>query len=105
MLLTEVQQFQQNGLKKLLNDPNSGVIEIPGKLKGKNGYKVLAYLGKQANINGVWNVDTINGEYFVVHCGTELYEMRTDFSGYTVILSGLADRISKGIIINSKLLI
>lgn len=80
-------------------------VNTNGTIEKRNGYKVLAYLGQNANINGIWNVDTINGEYFVVHCGTKLYEMKTDFSSYTEILSGLADRISQGLIISSKLLI
>lgn len=78
---------------------NNGVIEK------RNGYKVLAYLGQSANINGIWNVDTINGEYFIVHCGSKLFEMQVNFSSYTEIFSGLADKISQGTIINSKLLI
>lgn len=80
-------------------------INNNGTIEKRNGYKVLAYLGEKANINGVWNVDTVNGEYFVVHCGTKLYEMKTDFSSYTEIFDGLADRISQGAIINSKLLV
>lgn len=80
-------------------------INTNGTIEKRNGYKVLAYLGKQANINGIWNVDTIDGEYFIVHCGTSLFEMNTDFSGYTEILTGLKDNISQGVIINSKLLI
>lgn len=80
-------------------------VNTNGTIEKRNGYKKLAYLGQNANINGIWNVDTINGEYFVVHCGTKLYEMKTDFSSYTEILSGLADRISQGLIISSKLLI
>ena len=80
-------------------------VNTNGTIEKRNGYKVLAYLGQKANINGIWNVDTINGEYFVVHCGTKLYEMQTDFTSYTEILTGLADTISQGVIINSKLLI
>ncbi len=80
-------------------------INNNGTIEKRNGYKVLAFLGEKANINGIWNVDTVNGEYFVVHCGTKLYEMKTDFSSYTEIFTGLDDRISKGAIINSKLLI
>ena len=57
-------------------------INNNGTIEKRNGYKVLAYLGQGANINGVWNVDTVNGEYFIVHCGTSLFEMNTDFSGY-----------------------
>lgn len=80
-------------------------INNNGTIEKRNGYKILAYLGQNANINGIWNVDTVNGEYFVVHCGTKLYEMKTDFSSYTEIFEGLEDRISQGAIINSKLLI
>lgn len=80
-------------------------INTNGTIEKRNGYKVLAYLGQNANINGIWNVDTINGEYFVVHCGTKLYEMEVDFSSYTEIMTDLNDTISQGAIINSKLLI
>lgn len=80
-------------------------INTNGTIEKRNGYKVLAYLGQKANINGVWNVDTISGEFFIIHCGTKLYEMKTDFSSYTEILDDLKDEVSQGIIINSKLLI
>lgn len=80
-------------------------INNNGTIEKRNGYKVLAYLGQKANINGIWNVDTVSGEFFIVHCGAKLYEMKTDFSSYTEILTGLANTISQGVIINSKLLI
>lgn len=80
-------------------------INNNGTIEKRNGYKVLAYLGERANINGIWNVDTVTGEYFVVHCGTKLYEMQPDFSSYEVIKEGLADSISQGVVIDSKLLI
>lgn len=80
-------------------------INTNGTIEKRNGYKVLAYLGKKAEIYGIWNVDTIDGEYFIVHCGNSLFEMATDFSSYTEILTGLANNISQGVIINSKLLI
>lgn len=80
-------------------------INTNGTIEKRNGYKILAYLGQEANINGIWNVDAVDGEYFVVHCGTKLYEMQTDFSSYTELLIGLADRKSQGAVINSKLLI
>lgn len=80
-------------------------INENGTIRKRNGYKVLAYLGQNANINGIWNVDTVNGEFFIVHCGTKLYEMKTDFSSYTEILTGLADNFSQGIVIGGKLLI
>lgn len=76
-----------------------------GTIEKRNGYKIITCLGENANINGIWNVDTVTGELFVVHCGDKLYEMNKNFSSYTEIMSGLANRISKGVIINSKLLI
>ena len=80
-------------------------INNNGAIEKRNGYKVLAYLGQTANINGIWNVDTIEGEYFIVHCGTKLFEMAIDFSSYTEIFTGLNDVISQGVIIKSKLII
>lgn len=80
-------------------------INENGTIKKRNGYKVLAYLGQNANINGIWNVDTVSGEFFIVHCGTKLYEMKTDFSSYTKILTNLADNLSQGIVMGGKLLI
>ena len=80
-------------------------INNNGTIEKRNGYKVLAYLGQKANINGIWNVDTINGESFIVHCGTKLYEMKTDFSSYTEIMTELANTRSVGAIIDSKLII
>lgn len=80
-------------------------INTNGTIEKRNGYKVLAYLGQKANINGIWNVDTINGEFFIVHCGTKLYEMKTDFSSYTEIMTELANTRSVGAIIDSKLII
>ena len=43
-------------------------INNNGSIEKRNGYKVLAYLGKEANINGIWNVDTVTGEYFNWAC-------------------------------------
>lgn len=80
-------------------------INTNGTIEKRNGYEILAYLGLNANINGIWNVDTIAGEFFIVHCGTKLFEMETDFSSYTEIMSGLKNARSQGVIINSKLLI
>lgn len=95
--ITDIDKRRTPDGKNFVN--NNGTIEK------RNGYKRLVYLGQNANINGIWNVDTVSGEFFVVHCGTKLYEMQVDFSSYEVILEGLADTISQGAIINSKLLI
>lgn len=94
-----------NEIDKRRSPDAYNVLNNNGTIEKRNGYKVLAYLGNNANINGIWNVDTVTGEYFIVHCGTKLYEMKTDFSSYEVILTGLADRMSSGVIINGKLLI
>ena len=80
-------------------------INNNGTIEKRNGYKIIACLGKNANINGIWNVDTINGECFIIHCGDKLYEMDKNFNDYTEIMSGLSNKISKGVVINSKLLI
>lgn len=80
-------------------------INNNGMIEKRNGYKILAYLGQNANINGIWNVDTVDGEYWVIHCGTKLYEMELDFSEYTEILTGLSNTISEGAVIGGKLLI
>ena len=94
-----------NEIDKRRSPDAYNIINNNGAIEKRNGYKVLAYLGENANINGSWNVDTVNGEYFIIHCGTKLYEMKTDFSSYEVILEGLADTKSNGVIINNKLLI
>lgn len=80
-------------------------INNNGAIEKINGYKILAYLGDKANLNGMWNVDTTRGEFFIVHCGKKLYEMKTDFSNYQVLLDGLADTSSTGIILSNKLVI
>ena len=80
-------------------------INKNGSIEKINGYKVLAFLGDNAKINGMWNVDTLRGEFFIVHCGSKLYEMATDFSSYTVILTGMKDAYSTGFILNNKLCI
>lgn len=94
-----------NEIDKRRSPEAYNVISNNGSIEKRNGYKILAYLGNNANINGIWNVDTVSGEFFIVHCGTKLYEMKTDFSSYVEILTGLANVISSGLIINSKLLI
>ena len=80
-------------------------INNNGAIEKINGYKKIVYLGDNARINGMWNVDTTRGEFFVVHCGTKLYEMQTDFSSYQVILEGLANKTTTGIILANKLII
>lgn len=80
-------------------------INNNGTIEKRNGYKIITCLGESVNINGIWNVDSVNGECFVVHCGNKLYEMDKNFDNYTEIMSGLSNKRSKGTVINSKLLI
>lgn len=94
-----------NTIDKRRSPEAFNIINNNGSIEKRNGYKILAYLGNNANINGIWNVDTVSGEFFIVHCGTKLYEMKKDFSSYVEILTGLANVASSGLIINSKLLI
>lgn len=79
------------------------VINNDGYNEKRYGYDVLNTIG--TNINGVWNIDTNLGDLFLVHSGTYLYQCNSDFSEYTLILSGMSNNRSKGIYINEYLII
>lgn len=84
--------------------PNAyNVINNDGYNEKRYGYDVLNTIG--TNINGVWNIDTNLGDLFLVHSGTYLYQCNSDFSEYTLILSGMSNNRSKGIYINEYLII
>lgn len=74
-----------------------------GFLETRYGHKILINV-ENAPINGVWNIDA-NNDIFVVHCGTNLYEVSSDFKDKVLIRSGLADTKSTGLYLNGKLLI
>lgn len=74
-----------------------------GFLETRYGHKILINVDN-APINGVWNIDA-NNDIFVVHCGTNLYEVSSDFKNKVLIRSGLADTKSTGLYLNGKLLI
>ena len=74
-----------------------------GFLETRYGHKILINVDN-APINGVWNIDA-NNDIFVVHCGTNLYEVSSDFKDKVLIRSGLADTKSTGLYLNGKLLI
>ncbi|MBR5795063.1 MAG: hypothetical protein IKY26_02835 [Erysipelotrichaceae bacterium] len=74
-----------------------------GFLETRYGHKILLNVDN-APINGVWNIDA-NNDIFVVHCGTNLYEVSSDFKEKVLIRSGLADTKSTGLYLNGKLLI
>ena len=70
--------------------PNAyNVINNDGYNEKRYGYDVLNTIG--TNINGVWNIDTNLGDLFLVHSGTYLYQCNSDFSEYTLILSGMSN--------------
>lgn len=74
-----------------------------GFLETRYGHKILLNVDN-APVNGVWNIDA-NNDIFVVHCGTNLYEVSSDFKEKVLIRSGLADTKSTGLYLNGKLLI
>ncbi|MEG1705079.1 MAG: hypothetical protein RR290_00700 [Clostridia bacterium] len=88
----------------LKRSPDSkNMINVDGYLQKRYGYKLVKqFTGK---INGIWNMDTINGEVNIIHLGTKLYEVSSDFSISVEIKAGLEDTISAGIVFNGKLLI
>ena len=74
-----------------------------GFLETRYGHKILINVDN-APINGVWNIDA-NNDIFVVHCGTNLYEVSSDFQNKVLIRSGLANTKSTGLYLGNKLLI
>lgn len=74
-----------------------------GFLETRYGHKILINVDN-APINGVWNIDA-NNDIFVVHCGTNLYEVSSDFQNKVLIRSGLANIKSTGLYLGNKLLI
>lgn len=83
---------------KMINFVNNN-----GFLETRYGHKILINVDN-APINGVWNIDA-NNDIFVVHCGTNLYEVSSDFKEKVLIRSGLANTKSTGLYLNGKLLI
>ena len=83
---------------KMINFVNNN-----GFLETRYGHKILTHVDN-APINGVWNIDA-NKDIFVVHCGTNLYEVSSDFKDKVLIRSGLANTKSTGLYLGNKLLI
>lgn len=88
----------------LKRSPESvNMISVDGYLQKRYGYKaVKSFTGK---INGIWNMDTPNGEVNIVHAGAKLYEVSSDWSIAVEIKSGLSDNISQGLVFKGSLLI
>lgn len=79
------------------------MINIDGYLQKRFGYKSIFSIN--APINGIWNIDTSNGEVIIIHAGTKLYQVSSDFSQYTQIKTGLTNAISSGMVFKGKLII
>ena len=95
---TEITDVNLNRSPDALN-----MINEDGYLEKRKGTKTLINLG--AKINGIWNMDTSNGEVLIIHVGTELYEISSDFKVKVKIKTGLNNKKSSGLVFKSKLVI
>lgn len=82
----------------------TNLVNNNGFLESRHGHKIVYTVNEGKNINGVWNIDA-HKEVFVVHCGTELYEVSAAFDDKVLLHSGMADTKSSGIYINGSLII
>jgi hypothetical protein len=81
----------------------TNLVNNNGFLESRHGHKILINVNND-KINGVWNVDA-NNDTFIVHCGTELYEVNSSFTLKVRIRTGLADVKSSGFYYNGSLII
>lgn len=79
------------------------IINNNGYNESRNGYETIFELDDK--INGIWNVDRIDKEIFLIHAGTKLYECNIDFSECKELLNSLENKISVGLYLNEYLLI
>lgn len=79
------------------------IVNNDGYMEKRNGYHVLNKIG--SCINGVWNIDTTNGEMFLVHTNQSLYQVSSDFQTSVLMLTGMKNERSKGIYFKDYLLI
>ncbi len=84
--------------------PNAkNIINKNGYNESRNGYHLLNTIG--SCINGIWNIDTEDGEIFLVHSGSSLYECSSDFSTFVPLLSGMNNERSIGLYFNEYFVI
>ena len=95
--------FTSSNVDKRRSGNAYNVINNNGYIETRPGYKVLKTIGTK--INGVWNVDTTSGDYFLIHSGTKLYQATSDFSSFVELCSNLNDVMSTGQYINGYLII
>lgn len=95
---TEITDVNLNRSPDALN-----MINEDGYLEKRKGTKTLINLKEK--INGIWNMDTSNGEVLIVHAGSNLYEISSDFKVKVKIKIGLNNKKSSGLVFKSKLVI
>jgi len=95
--------FTSSSVDKKRSGNAYNVINNNGYIESRPSYELLKKIGNK--INGSWNVDTKSGDYFLIHSGTKLYQVTSDFSSYVEVCSNLNDVKSTGQYINGYLII
>ena len=95
---TEITDVSLNRSPDALN-----MVNEDGYLEKRKGTKTLINLNEK--INGIWNMDTSNGEILIVHAGSNLYEISSDFKVKVRIKTGLNSKKSSGLVFKNKLVI
>ena len=73
--------------------PNAvNMINNNGYNETRNGYEIIKNL--DSRINRIWNVDIPNEEILLVHAGTKLYKIDSNFKEVEELLSDLNDERS-----------
>lgn len=84
--------------------PNAvNMINNNGYNETRNGYEIIKKL--DSRINGIWNIDIPNEEILLVHAGTKLYKIDSNFKEVEELLNDLNDERSKGIYFSDYLTI
>lgn len=84
--------------------PNAvNMINNNGYNETRNGYEIIKKL--DSRINGIWNIDIPNEEILLVHAGTKLYKIDSNFKKVEELLNDLNDERSTGIYFSDYLTI
>lgn len=84
--------------------PNAvNMINNNGYNETRNGYEIIKKL--DSRINGIWNIDIPNEEILLVHAGTKLYKIDSNFKEVEELLNDLNDERSTGIYFSDYLTI
>lgn len=84
--------------------PNAvNMINNNGYNETRNGYEIITKF--DSRINGIWNVDIPNEEILLIHAGTKLYKIDSNFKEVEELLSDLNDERSTGIYFSDYLTI